>query len=105
MKDLKNNLSIYIQSINEDLCTIEFSCGSEVLYSAKVFFDIQSEFWNEYNLLGFFNYIEELMEGKALNAENCHYALNLAVNEYDFCDYFEILFGYKPTLINRYSEN
>lgn len=101
----QDQLSIKYDWVNEGECKIEFKSGNVLLYSATVYFNIHCEFWSKVNLQIFYEYINELMEGKALNSENCHYALNMAVNEYDSCDYFDITTGFKPTLLNRYSEN
>jgi hypothetical protein len=101
----QDQLSIKYDWINEGECKIEFNSGNVLLYGAIVYFDIHCEFWNEENLQVFYEIVNELMEGKALNSENCHYALNMATNEYDSCNYFDITTGYEPTLLNRYSEN
>lgn len=101
----KGQLSIKYEWINEGECKIEFNSGNVLLYSAIVYFNIHCEFWNEENLQVFYEIINELMEGKALNSENCHYALNRAVNEYHSCEYIDITSGYKPTLLNRFSDN
>ncbi len=103
--ETQENLSVYFFNVIDGQYKIEFKCEDILLYAADVYFDAQSDFFNEVNIHDFYCYILQLMEGKSLNSENCHYALNLAVNEYFFCDYIQITFGYQPTLLNRYSEN
>jgi hypothetical protein len=68
-------------------------------------FDIESEFWNQENTTRFYWIVFELLLDTRLTAEDCYYAVLNAGSQCPNSEHYEVIYGYEPTLLNRYSEN
>ncbi len=94
-----------MNELKDGLFLLEFFKQKELIFSIQIQFDIESDFWNQENTTRFYWIIFELLLDTRMTAEDCYYAVTNAGSQCAHSDHYEVIFGYEPTLLNRYSEN
>jgi len=94
-----------MNELKDGLFLLEFFNQETLLFSIHVQFDIQSEFWCQENTTRFYWLVFELLLDTPMTAEDCYHAVLNAGCQCPHTDHYEVIYGYEPTLLNRYSEN
>lgn len=94
-----------MNELKDGLFLLEFFNQEKLIFSINVQFDIESEFWNQENNTRFYWMIFELLLDTRMTAEDCYYAVVNAGCHCPHTDHYEVIYGYEPTLLSRYSEN